>query len=158
MRVEESIIINRSSAEVFAFFDNRTNDTKWMRTVLESEWLDPGTTTQLGRRGRFVMNAMGRRKFTDEVTEYEPGRIVAHQFVSEPMVFHSGCIAERAGDGCRTTVWFEPDRLPGGIFGRLAAPLTLRIVRRNFKADLARLKTILEAEQRETSADEQVGP
>jgi hypothetical protein len=38
-----------------------------------------------------------------------------------------------------------PRRLPGGAVGMMA-PLTARIVRRNFRADLARLKGILEAE------------
>jgi hypothetical protein len=41
---------------------------------------------------------------------------------------------------------YEPERLPGGVVGKLMAPLTARIVRRNFRADLARLKDILEAE------------
>jgi hypothetical protein len=41
---------------------------------------------------------------------------------------------------------YQPERLPGGVMGRLTAPLTARIVRRNFRADLARLKHILEAE------------
>jgi hypothetical protein len=42
-------------------------------------------------------------------------------------------------------VLYEPERLPGGVVGRLTAPLTARIVRRTFRADLARLKDILEA-------------
>jgi hypothetical protein len=43
-------------------------------------------------------------------------------------------------------VLYEPERLPGGVVGRLTAPLTARIVRRTFRADLARLKELLEAE------------
>jgi hypothetical protein len=61
------------------------------------------------------------------------------------MEIHTACIAEPAGSGCRATVVYEPQRLPGGVLGRLTAPLTARIVRRNFRADLARLKDILEA-------------
>jgi hypothetical protein len=30
---------------------------------------------------RMVMQAMGRREFLDEVTEYEPGRRIAHRSV-----------------------------------------------------------------------------
>jgi hypothetical protein len=33
MRVEESITINRSADEVFAFFDDRRNDSRWMGSV-----------------------------------------------------------------------------------------------------------------------------
>ena len=50
--------------------------------------------------------------------------------------------------GFRATVVYEPERLPGGVLGRLTAPLTARIVRRSFRADLARLKDLLEAEAR----------
>jgi uncharacterized membrane protein len=146
MRVEESIIIDRPPEEVFGFFTVRTNDPVWMASVTESEWLDPAAPMGVGRRGRMVMKAMGRREFLDEVTEYEPGRRIAHRSVSGPMAIYTACIAQPTGDGCRATVLYEPERLPGGFLGRLTAPLTARIVRRNFRADLARLKDILEAE------------
>ncbi len=48
----------------------------------------------------------------------------------------------------------EPERLPGGVLGRMMAPLTSRIVRRNYRADLARLKDILEAEVEARECDE----
>ncbi len=147
MKVEESIIINRSPDEVFAFFDNRSNDKRWMASVVESEWLDPSAQTGSGRRGRMVMDAMGRREFVDEVTDYEPGRMVAHRSVSDSMVIHTACIAEPYNDVCRVTVTYEPERLPGGLFGKLMAPVTRRVVRRNYKADLRRLKDILEADE-----------
>jgi uncharacterized membrane protein len=146
MKVEESIVVRRSPEEVFAFFDDRTNDGRWMASVIESEWLDPAAPTAIGRRGRMVMKAMGRREFVDEVTEYEPGRRVAHRSVAGPMVIHTACIAEPAREGCRVTVTYEPERLPGGPFGKVLAPLTARMVRRNYRADLARLKGILEAQ------------
>jgi hypothetical protein len=62
------------------------------------------------------------------------------------MVIHTACLTEPAGTGCRATVLYEPERLPGRVVGRLTAPLTARIVRRTFRADLARLKELLEAE------------
>ena len=146
MRVEESIIIDRPPEEVFGFISVRTNDAVWMASVTESEWLDPAAPIGVGRRGRMVIKAMGGREFLDEVTEYEPGRRIAHRSVAGPMAIHSACIAEPAGNGCRATVVYEPQRLPGGMVGRLTAPLTAKIVRRNFRADLARLKDILETQ------------
>jgi hypothetical protein len=74
MRVEESIMIDRSPEEVFGFISVRANDPVWMASVTVSEWLDPDAPMAVGRRGRMVMQAMGRREFLDEVTEYEPGR------------------------------------------------------------------------------------
>jgi uncharacterized membrane protein len=146
MRVEESIIIDRPPEAVFEFISVRSNDPMWMASVTESEWLDPAAPMEVGRRGRMVMNAMGRREFLDEVTEYEPGRRIAHRSVAGPMQIRTACIAESAGTGCRATVLYEPLRLPGGLLGRMTSPLTARIVRRNFRTDLARLKDILEAE------------
>jgi len=146
MRVEESIFIDRPPKAVFGFLSVRSNDPLWMASVTESEWLDPAAPMGVGRRGRMVMQAMGRREFLDEVTEYESGRRIAHRSVAGPMVLRTACIAEPAGNGCRATVLYEPERLPGGVMGRLTAPLTARIVRRTFRADLTRLKDILEAE------------
>ena len=80
------------------------------------------------------------------VTEFEPGRRIAHRSVAGAIEILTACIAEPAGTGCRATVVYEPLRLPGGVVGTLLAPLTSRILRRNFRADLARLKDILEAE------------
>lgn len=90
----------------------------WMASVAESEWLDPAAPMRVGRRGRMVMKAkaMGRREFLDEVTVYEPGRRIAHRSVSGRMEIHTTCIAEPSGNGCRATVLYEPQRLPGGCW------------------------------------------
>lgn len=45
MKVEESILINRSPEDVFRFFDERANDNRWMASVIESEWVDPAEVT-----------------------------------------------------------------------------------------------------------------
>lgn len=50
------------------------------------------------------------------------------------------------------TVTYEPERLPGGPLGRVAAPLMAGAVRRGFRADLARLKEILETETEPVAA------
>lgn len=147
MRVEESIYIERPAGEVFAFFDDRENDGRWMATVHESEWIDPDEQTAIGRRGRMVMDAMGTREFTDEVTAYEPGRSVAHRSDGGTFVVDTGCIARPEGTGCRASVWLQPVRLPGGVFGRLIGPFVAGQVRRIYRQDLERLKAILESRE-----------
>ena len=153
-RIEESIIINRRCDEVFAYLETRSNDPSWMASVLESQWLDPAGLdpagpTGFGRRGRMVMKIQGRHtEFIDEVTEYEPGRRIAHRTVEGPFPLNTACICEPVAGGCRATVVGEADRLVGGVFGPLVEPLVARGIRRSFKADLARLKDILEAEAR----------
>ena len=152
MKIEESIIIiNRRPEDVFAFLEVRSNDAAWMAAVVESEWLD-GTTDLpapigVGRRGRMLLKLPGRQaEFIDEVTEYEPGRRIAHRTVNGPMPLNTACLCEPAGDGCRATVMGATERLPGGLLGRAAAPLVSMVMRRGFKADLVRLKRILESD------------
>jgi hypothetical protein len=153
VKVEESIIISRSPADVFAFLAARKNDPVWMAAVVESEWLEPpagDTDTQIsiGRRGRMVMKNMGRRlEFVDEVTDYERGRRIAHRTVEGPIQLNTACLTEPVGGECRATVVGETaDNLVGGPFGKLATPIAARLVRRGFRADLAKLKKLLEAE------------
>ena len=122
-----------------------------MAAVVESEWLD-GTTDLpapigVGRRGRMLLKLPGRQaEFIDEVTEYEPGRRIAHRTVTGPIPLNTACICEPAGDGCRATVMGATERPPGWLLGRAAAPLVTMVMRRGFKADLVRLKRILESE------------
>jgi uncharacterized membrane protein len=146
VKIEESIVIERAPEDAFAFFEDRANDRRWISSVIESRWLHPDETTGVGRRGTAVMNVMGRREFNDEVTRFEPGRLVEHRQVSGPVVMDTACIAERHDAGCRVTVTYVPKHFPGGVLGWLAAPFAARAVRRMYRADLARLKTILEAE------------
>jgi uncharacterized membrane protein len=152
MKVEESIIINRSPEDVFAFLAARNNDPVWMAAVIESEWLDlaardSDAPMRVGRRGRMVMKNMGRRQeYVDEVTDYQPGRSIAHRTVEGPIQLDTACLTEPAGDGCRATVVGETDNFIGGPFGKLANPIVARLVSRGFRADLAKLKYLLEAE------------
>ena len=151
VRIEESIVIHRSPEDVFAFLEVRSNDGAWMASVMESEWLEPAAAVLdapigIGRRGRMVMKLPGRQvEFIDEVTEYEPGKRIAHRTVNGPIQLNTACICEPAGDGCRTTVVGATEHLPGGLFGRIAAPLVAKVIRRGFRADLTRLKKILES-------------
>jgi uncharacterized membrane protein len=124
----------------------------WMAAVVESEWLD-GAATDLpapigvGRRGRMLLKLPGREaEFIDGVIEYERGRRIAHRTINGPILLNTACIREPAGDGCRATVMGATERLPGGLLGRAAAPLVTMLMRRGFKADLGRLKRILESE------------
>jgi Polyketide cyclase / dehydrase and lipid transport len=145
MRVEETIVINRSPDDVFAFLAVRKNDPVWMAAVVESEWLDPSDSPGVGRRGRMAMKMFGRRmEYIDQVTTYEPGREIAHRTIEGPFELNTACLCEPADEGCRTTVVAEAERLLGGV-GRLLDPLVARLMSRGFKADLAKLKEILEA-------------
>ena len=135
----------RSPDDVFAFLAARQNDSLWMSAVVESEWLEPSGTLAPGRRGRMKMKLLGRRvDYVDEVTAYEPGRQIAHRTIEGPLELSTACLCQPVDGGCRTTVIAEADRRTGPI-GWLLDPLMTRLIRRGFKADLARLKAILES-------------
>jgi uncharacterized membrane protein len=114
MRVEESIMIDRSPEEVFGFISVRANDPVWMASVTVSEWLDPDAPMAVDRRRRMVMQATGRREFLDEVTEYEPGRRIAHRSVAGAMAIRTACIAEPAGRGAARACCTSPSAFPAG--------------------------------------------
>jgi hypothetical protein len=142
MRVEASIIINRSPGDVFAFLAVRDNDPVWMSAVLESEWLDPSARLAVGRRGRMALKMFGRRTdYVDEVTAFEPGRQIAHRTVDGPFQLDTACLCELESSSCRTTVVAEAEKMLGSFLD----PLVAKLMRRAFKKDLARLKAILEA-------------
>ena len=146
MHVEESVTVRRPAAVVFSYLEERTHDSEWMVSVSESEWLDPAQQIGVGRRGRMVMKVMGRRaEYVDEVSEYVPGRRIAHRTIEGPLPLSTACICEPVDGGCRVTVLGETERAPGGrVLGPLIAPVVARVVRRGFREDLARLKTVLE--------------
>ena len=119
MRVEESVIIHRPVEEVFGYLMVRSNDAAWMATVLESHWLeptaaDPDTPIELGRRGRMIMKLPGRRaEFIDEVTEYGPGRRIAHRTISGPIPLETACICEPAAIPAAPPSSVPPSSLAG---------------------------------------------
>ena len=146
MRIEESIVIDRPRAEVFAYLADRRHDAEWMGSVVESEWLDDMAPLSVGRRGRMTLKVFGKRTETiDEVSEFVPGERVAHRTVKGTFLLNTACLTAAEGSGTRTTVTAEADSLLGGRLGRLADPLIARAMRRGFKADLRRLKGIVEA-------------
>lgn len=147
MRIEESIAIDRTPEDVFGYLARRSNDSAWMASVLNSDWLDPDAPLGIGRRGRMVQKMFGRRsEYIDEVSEYEPGRRIAHRTVEGPIQLDTACITEPADGGTRVTVVAETETFVRGVFGRVANPLVARLVRRSFKADLVRLQGILQSE------------
>jgi hypothetical protein len=152
-RTAESIDINRSCEEVFAYLEDRVNDPAWMAAVQDSHWLDTGGTGSpgangVGRRGRMLMRIQGRTvEFVDEVSRYKPGRVIAHRTVRGPFPLNSACLCDPIGTGCRATLVGEADHFVRGPLRWLLEPIVARSVRRGFRADLARLKQILEARE-----------
>jgi hypothetical protein len=145
MKVEESAVIERPVADVFAFAADPKNDPLWASVVAEARQTSEGPLG-VGATFEQVLRLLGRRlKITFQVTEYEPnGRLHIGRF--------SGRLRSAAGRrtfdptpaGTRVTFAGEGT---SGLFLNLLEPVVTAAARRAVKRDLANLKAVLEARQ-----------
>ncbi len=140
--LEISTVINRPVEEVFAFVSNPENYPKWVSgssevTITSAGHIGVGTTF------RSVVTFLGRRIESEvEFTEYESNRSYAQKTTSGPIPIQSRVTFERVDGGTRFTNHQVAE--PGGFF-KLAEPLLVRMVKRQFEADAANLKDLMEA-------------
>jgi uncharacterized protein YndB with AHSA1/START domain len=137
-----STVINRPVEEVFAFMSSPENYPKWVSgssdvTITSAGPIGVGTTY------RTVLTFLGRRMEGEvEVTEYEPNHSYAEKSKSGPVPVKSWVTFERVEGGTRVTDTHVAE--PGGFF-KLAEPLLVRMIKRQFEADYANLKDLMEA-------------
>ena len=148
--VEESVRINRPVEEVFSFTSKAENFPKWAATVVEVHREGApkgGGSVREGERFTLVQQALGRRfEAPFEVIAYEPDRRYAHRGteghpVSVTMIF---TYEPLSSDGTRFTPRIEAE--PGGFFG-LVGPVLERVIRRQMRSNLERLKELLEGRE-----------
>ena len=143
VRVEESVRIDRSPAEVWEAIADYGFDREW-RNGLRDMTPDPPGPPAVGTKVHEVVRTSGRDYVADTlVTELDPG--VSYRFMGSGTIGGlSGGRSVRpdaAGGGAVFTYTIELE--PTGAM-RLLAPLLRSLVRSGLKKDLARLRTILE--------------
>lgn len=140
---EVSIHIDRSPEEVFAFVADAENNPRWRSYVERTTWLDPDEPMRPGRRGRQVGRVLGRRmEFLAEIVDWDPPRYASFRVLQGPGSVRSFYRCEPDGGGCRLSGGAE-----GGLSGplwRLVEPLFVRVMVRQTRADLRRLKAVME--------------
>jgi uncharacterized membrane protein len=142
-KIEAGVVINRAIEEVFAFAGNVENNPQWQSGVLEARITSEGPMG-VGTTYRYVNQLLGRRIETDgEITEYEPNRKYSFKSTSGPFPIEGGFTFEAADGGTKVTLAVAADI--GGFF-KLAEPLVVRAIKRQFETDLSTLKDILEAQ------------
>ncbi len=143
IKFETSVVINRSIEAVFEFMANPENDMLWQSGVLESRKTSEGPMG-VGTIEESETQLLGRRiKSTLEVTAYEPNRRIVYKTTSGPIPFEAEYILDSLAEG-DTKVTIVAEGEVGGFF-KLAEPLVARTVRRQWEANLATLKDLLEA-------------
>ena len=142
-RVEVSVRIGRAVDDVYAYVTTVDAMPEWRGDVSEAEQLTDGPIG-VGTRIRASGKVLGRPVgVVVEVTELEPGARFAYRPVAGPLRTHNVYTFQREGGG--TLVTLTDDIELSGILG-LFEPLMGRMVRRQYEANLARLKGILEAQ------------
>lgn len=142
IRVEQSIVINRPLAEVFAFAADPANDSRWNEPIIATRLLTAGPVGA-GAVFQHTVCFLGRRfETTVEVTAYEPNARACVRTIGGPLR-STGCrLFEAAGEGAtRLTITVSGEAV--GLF-RLAAALAAPAVERQLAHAVARLKALLE--------------
>ncbi len=138
---ERTVVIDRPIEEVFAYVTDQTNTPDWQPGLVEVQRTTAGPIG-VGTKHRFVRNFMGRRMEADnEYVAYEPGRLVTFRTTSGPPLVAS-YLFDVEPSGTRLTSRVELDG--GGLFG-LLEPVIGAGLRREMKAALPALKTLLES-------------
>ncbi len=142
-RLESSVTINRPVEEVFAFLSNYENDPKWSSATVEATKTSEGPIG-VGTTWRSVSEFLGRRSESElEYIEYELNRKIAIKQISGPYPHTFQVTLDLVEGG--TKVNFVGEFEFGGFFGRIAAPLFMRIAKRQLEAGFVKLKRLMEA-------------
>jgi uncharacterized protein YndB with AHSA1/START domain len=135
-------MINQPLEEVFAFVSNPENIPKWSSMGSEVKITSAGPIG-VGTTYRNVVTLLGRRIEREvEITAYEPNRSFAQKTRSGPFPVGSRMTFERVDGGTRVNLTSVAE--PGGFF-KLAEPLLVRMIKRQFEADFANLKDLMES-------------
>jgi len=136
-----STVINRPVEEVFAVASNPEHYPKWISSSNDVKITSEGPIG-VGATYRTVVRFLGQRiEGESEFTEYEPPRRFASKSKSGPFPVENRVTFERVDGGTRIT--FTTVAEPGGFF-KLAEPLLVSMLKRQFEADFANLKDLME--------------
>jgi uncharacterized protein YndB with AHSA1/START domain len=141
--MEHTVRIGRPPADVFRYLTDVERAPEWQASAVE---VSPEGAIGVGTRIREIRNFLGRRaESTLEVTEYEPGRRFSLRVVLGPLPFEVRHALAPDGEGTRLDWVAETDT---SRFPKLAVRMMAGTAERQFKADLERLKRVLEGDAR----------
>jgi uncharacterized protein YndB with AHSA1/START domain len=138
-----STTIARRRDEVADYVVAPDSAPKWYENIKSARW-ETEPPLRIGSRFAFEAQFLGRRlAYTYEVTEYTPGARLVMRTAEGPFPMETTyTFADAAGGATRMTLRNRGE--PAG-FSRWMAPFMTMAMRRANRADLARLKAILEA-------------
>ena len=141
--VEVDTTINRPIEEVFSYASQIERQPDWVSPLTESQKTSSGPTG-VGTTYRQVAKFLGRRMDMEcEITDYQPPTVDAFRAKSGPLHMEMRFTLTSEGPNA-TRVTQVADGESGGFF-KLADPILVRTMRKQFVADLETLKTLLES-------------
>jgi uncharacterized membrane protein len=142
--ITESIEINRTPEEVFAYLDQLERHGEWQGAIVSVKVETEGPTRVGSRAAEMRRVPGGPREFTYEITEHDPPRRSSFRGVNGPVRPVGTVTVEPVGRGSRSRVTIQLE-LQGHGLGKLIAPLAMRDARKRIPKDQARLKARLES-------------
>ena len=141
--VVTNIEIDRPREDVAAYAGDPDNATSWYRNIRSVDWQSPKPLT-LGSRVAFVAEFLGRTiAYTYEITEFVPGERLVMTTSDGPFAMET--TYEWADAPSRRTRMTLRNRGNPSGFSKVVAPAMAAAMRRANRADLARLKSILDS-------------
>jgi uncharacterized protein YndB with AHSA1/START domain len=141
-KVETNIVVNRPVSDVFQFLSVNENALQWQPGLLETRITND--VQGVGKAWIDVVQFLGRRmEVPFQVTDWQADRKVAFQSTGGPIPMQGSYTFESSGDG--TQVTFVLTGEPGGFF-KLAEPVLMKMLQRQWQTNLANLKDVLEAQ------------
>lgn len=140
IQVENSVVINKPRAEVYAYVTSGENSTKWQGGVeaVENEG-DPNT---VGSRFTEVRKFLGQEMKTQlEITEVVQNVKWVAKVIKGPVPYQVTVTFEESGGGTKVTTRVEGE--PTGFF-KMAEGMVASQLEKSLAEDSQRLKKILE--------------
>lgn len=140
--VQTDIEITRPRVEVASFAADPDNATAWYRNIKTVEWKS-SKRLAVGSKVAFVAHFLGRKiAYTYEFKEFVPGERLVMATSEGPFAMETTYTWSDSPNGTKMTL--RNRGTPSG-FSKLTAPLMAPAIRKANRADLARLKEILES-------------
>ena len=140
-KVEANVVINRPVTEVFQFMSINENALQWQSSLLEVRVTND--VTGPGRAWIDTIQFLGRRMETPfQLTDWQLNQKIAFQSTGGPIPMQGHYAFAPNGAGVQVTFLLTGE--PGGFF-KLAEPVLMQILQRQWQTNLANLKDVLEA-------------
>jgi hypothetical protein len=141
-KVEANVVINCPLAEVFQFMSVNENALQWQSSLLETRLTND--VQGVGKTWIDTIQFLGRRMETPfQLTDWQLNQKIAFQSTGGPIPMQGRYSFAPNGTGVQVTFLLTGE--PGGFF-KLAEPVLMRLLQRQWDTNLANLKDVLEAQ------------